>query len=95
MFFTVKCVYAYMCVCVCVCVCLLMLSNKNYRCGEKTLNLNDYCYCFERRIYLNLSKSTQSAAGLKVLNHDANGRYLLCKSLPYYFQLLYRSTFIL
>ena len=37
-----------------------------------------YCivlYCIDRRIYLNLSKSTQSAAGLKSLEPAANGRY--------------------
>ena len=45
-------------------------------------------------VYLNLFKSTQSAAGLKVLKPAANGRYLMCKSSPYYFHLLYRSTFI-
>ena len=42
-----------------------------------------YCialYCIDRRIYLNLFKSTQSSAGLKALKPAANGRYLLCKS---------------
>ena len=33
-------------------------------------------YCIDRRIYLNLFKSTQNAAGLKVLKPAANGRYL-------------------
>ena len=54
-----------------------------------------YYYYFNRRIYLNLSKSTQSAAGLKALKPAVNGRYLMCKSMPYYIHLLYRSTFIL
>ena len=53
-------------------------------------------YCIDRRIYLNLFKPTQSAAGLKALKPAANGRYLMCKSSPYYFHLHgYRSTFIL
>ena len=43
---------------------------------------------------LNLSKLTQSATGQKGLKPAANGRYLMCKSLPYYFHLLYRSIFI-
>ena len=34
------------------------------------------------------SKSTQSTAGLKALKPTANGRYLMCKSLLYYFHLL-------
>ena len=50
-------------------------------------------YCIDRRIYLNLSKSAQSATGLKALKPAANRRYLLCKQLPCYFHLLYRSTF--
>ena len=54
-----------------------------------------YCIVFHRRIYLNLFKSTPSAAGLKALKPAASGRYLMCKSLPCYFHLLYRSTFIL
>ena len=32
-------------------------------------------------IYLNLTESIQSAAGLKLLKPAANGRYLMCKSL--------------
>ena len=44
-----------------------------------------YYHCIDRRIHLSLSKSTQSAAGLKPLKPAANGRYLMCKSLPYYF----------
>ena len=56
---------------------------------------SSYYYYYNRRIYLNLSKPTQSAAGLKSLKPAAHGRYLMCKSLPYYFHLLYRSTFIL
>ena len=44
--------------------------------------------------FLKISKSTRSATGLKVLKPAANGRYVMCKSLPYSFQLLYRSTFI-
>ena len=52
-----------------------------------------YYYYFDTRIYLNLSKSTQSAVGLKALKPAANGHYLMCKSLPYY--LHYRSTLIL
>ena len=56
---------------------------------------NYYNYYIDRRIYLNFSKLTQNAAGLKALKPAVNGRYLMCKSLPYYFRLLYRSTFIL
>ena len=58
------------------------------------LKINHY-HCIDRRIYLNLSRSTQSAAGLNSLKPAANGRYFMCKSLPYYLHLLYRSTFIL
>ena len=47
------------------------------------------------RIYLNLSKSNQRAAGLKAVKPAANGHYLMCKSLPYYLRLLYKSTVIL
>ena len=50
-----------------------------------------YCCCFiDRRIYFNLFKSTQTAAGLKAFWSllSANGRYLMCKSLPDYFHLL-------
>ena len=54
-----------------------------------------YYYYIDRLIYLSFSKSTHSAAGQKALKPAANGRYLMCKSLPYYFHLLYRSTFIL
>ena len=54
-----------------------------------------YYYYIDRRIYLNLYKSTQSAAGPKALQPAANGRYFMCKSLPYYFHVLYRSTCIL
>ena len=43
-------------------------------------------YYIDKRIYLNLSKSTQSAAGLKALKSAANGRYLTCKSLSYCFR---------
>ena len=50
---------------------------------------------FDKRIYINLFKSTQSAAELKDLKPAVNGRYLMCKSLPYYLHLLYRNTFIL
>ena len=59
------------------------------------INIIFCCRCIDRCIYLNLVKSTQSAAELKALKHAAIGRYLMCKSLPYYFHLLYRSTFIL
>ena len=41
-------------------------------------------YHIDRRIYFNLSKSTQIAAELKALKLAANGRYLMCKALPYY-----------
>ena len=34
-------------------------------------------------------------AGLKALKSAANGRYLMCKSFPYYLHLLYKSTFIM
>ena len=53
-----------------------------------------FCFCFvvvvvvvifDRRIYLCLSKSIQSAAGLKALKPAASGRYLMCKSLHYYY----------
>ena len=54
-----------------------------------------YYYDIDRRIYLNLSKSTQSTARLKASKPAANGSYLMCKSLPYNFHLLYRSAFIL
>ena len=37
------------------------------------------------RIYLNPSKSTQSAAGMNVLKPAANGHYLMWKSLPLLF----------
>ena len=47
-----------------------------------------YYYCLDRRIYLTLSKSTQSTAGLKALKSAADGRYLMCKSLPYYFHFI-------
>ena len=41
---------------------------------------NDNNYCFERRIYHNLSKSIQIAAGLKPLKPAANGRsVVMCK----------------
>ena len=46
-------------------------------------------------IYFNLSNSSQSAAGLKALKPAANRRYLMCKSLPYSFHVLYRSIFTL
>ena len=54
------------------------------------------------RLYLNLSKSTQSTGGLKALNPAASGRYLLRKSLftfteqnyIYYLRLLNGSIFI-
>ena len=52
-----------------------------------------YYYNDRWRIYLNLFKWSQSAAGVKALKPAANGHYLTCKLLPYY--LLYRSTFIL
>ena len=48
-----------------------------------------YYYCTDRRIYLNLSKSTRSAVGLKALNPAANGCYLInvqIMTLPYYFR---------
>ena len=48
-----------------------------------------------RCVCLNLSKSTQTAAGLNALKPAANGRYFMCKPLPYYLHLLYRRTFIL
>ena len=36
-------------------------------------------YCIDGRIYLNLCKYIQSAAGLKALKSADNGRYLMCK----------------
>ena len=47
------------------------------------------------RIYHNLFKSNQRAAGLKAFKPAANGRYLMCKPLPDYLHLLTKSTFIL
>ena len=47
------------------------------------VNVSIVLYCIntndtvDRHIYLNLSKSTQSATGLKALKPDANGRYLI------------------
>ena len=43
----------------------------------------------DRRMYLNLSKSIQSTAGLRALKPAANGRYFMCKSLPYYLAYIY------
>ena len=43
---------------------------------------DSYYYYIDGRIYFNLSKLTQSAAGLKALKPAANGCYLMCKSLP-------------
>ena len=60
-------------------VCVLFTRNNNH----------DYV---DGRVDLNLSKSIQSAAGLKDLKPAANVRYLMCKSLPYYLHLLYRSN---
>ena len=52
-------------------------------------------YCIDWLIYLNLSQSIQSAAGLNALEPAANGRYFMCKSLlPCYLRFLYISTFI-
>ena len=45
-----------MCVVWCVCVCVAQSSKCCYY---------YYCYCIDRHIYLNVSKSTQSAVGLK------------------------------
>ena len=39
-----------------------------------------------------LPNQFKSTAGLKALKLPANGRYLMCKSLPYNFPLLYRSN---
>ena len=50
-----------------------------------TPRLTNYDYYMDGRIYLNLSKCIQSAAGLKALRPATNGRYLMCKTLPYYF----------
>ena len=56
----------------------------------------DLCvHWIDRRVHLNLFKATQSAAGLKALKPAVNRSYLMWKSSPYYFHLLYRSTFIL
>ena len=52
-------------------------------------------YCIDRRVYLNLFQiDSKRRMGMKALKPAANGRYLMCKSLPCYFHLLYRSTFI-
>ena len=51
-----------------------------------------YYYCIDRRFYLDLPKLTQSIAGLKALKPAANGRYLMCKSLPYYFPVIKTNT---
>ena len=48
--------------------------------------------CIDERIYLNLSKSVQSPAGLKTLKPAANGRFLMCK--PLHLHLLYRSMHV-
>ena len=44
--------------------------------GEGIGNYYYNYYCIDRRIYLNLFKSAQSAAGLKALKPEANRRYL-------------------
>ena len=44
-----------------------------------------YYYCIDKHTYLHVSKSTQSAAGLKALKSAANGRYLMCKSITLLF----------
>ena len=46
------------------------------------------------RIYINLSGSIQSAAGLKVKAFEACCQWAN-QSLPYYLHLLYRSMFVL
>ena len=43
-------------------------------------------------IFPNQFKAPQGRTALKPA---ANGRYSMCKSLPYYFHLLHRSIFIL
>ena len=56
------------------CPIVMVLSTQ----GCETLNLYYYYYyCIDRCIYLKLSKSTQSAVGLKDLKPAANGRYLI------------------
>ena len=47
--------------------------------GAVVVNNNNHHYYIDRRIYLNLSNSIQSATGLKDLKSAANGRYLVCK----------------
>ena len=56
-------------------------SNKIF--GIPELAIIIVLIMIDRHIYLNLSRSTQSAAQLKSLKPAANGRYLMCKSLPY------------
>ena len=65
----------------CVLICLYSTMNQTY-------------YRIDRRIYLNIFKSTQSAARPKTVKPAANGRDLMCKSSPYYFHLVYRSALI-
>ena len=69
--------------------------------GSQNLGPSAYCnlllLCYtDRCIYLNLSKSTQSTAWLKAFETCCQyGCWLMHNSLPYYFHLLYRSTFII
>ena len=71
---------------------LWRLRNSDMTATRGNNKNNNNNYYIDGRIYLNLSKSIQSTAGLKALKPVANGRSLMCKSLPYYLHLLYRST---
>ena len=55
---------------------LTLVSRHTYR-SSLFLVFSLLLYCIDRRIYLNLSKRTQSAARLKALKPAVNGRYLL------------------
>ena len=53
-----------------------------------------YYYHIDGRIYLNLSKSNQSAARLDALKPAANGCYVMYKSVLYYIHLLYIYAYV-
>ena len=96
------------CCCCCCCCCvaaavvvvvLLLLfffcCFSSCSCSSSSSSSSSSYYYIDRRICLNIFKSTQSAAVLKALKIAAIGCHLMCKSLPYYLHLLSRSTFIL
>ena len=55
-----------------------------YITDENSDDLKKNIYIMGAVISNYISKSTQSAAGLNVLRPAANGRYIMCKSLPCY-----------